>query len=30
MLKKVFTFDKEFDTLDPAKFDDKYNDIEYF
>ena len=30
MLKKVFTFDKEFDTLDSAKFDDKYNDIEYF
>lgn len=30
MLKKVFKFAKTFDNLDPAKFDEKYDNIKYF
>jgi len=30
MLKKIFTFNKEFDTLNPGEFDNKYKDIKYF
>lgn len=30
MLKKIFNFEKKFDILDNWKFDDKYNDVEYF
>lgn len=30
MLKKVFKFAKSFDNLDPAKFDEKYDNIKYF
>jgi hypothetical protein len=30
MLKKVFNFAKEFDKRDPEKFDDKYDNINYF